>query len=753
LLFSGNLPKYFWADAVLTSCYLINRLPSRILDYKSPLEILYKRNINLSHLRCFGCLCYMHIQNNSKLDARARKCVFIGYSSLKKGYKVFDPSTNNVHFSRDVLFAENQPFYTSQGESYGEFTEHSSTSDIPALLPNQIDESGIWPNEQIHPTELIHPRNAEELEQDASQPNTAEIEDLEQAEWQADNREMKICRRSTRQTQKSTRLKDFVTYSTLHPIHKQIRYEKISQNHYGFLTSMDDHTEPTNFYEAQTKKIWVNAMKDELEALTKNQTWELIELPPGKKTVGCKWIYKTKFNSDGSVERYKARLVARGFTQTYGIDYKETFAPVTKMNTVRTVMSIAVNHDWPLFQMDVKNIFLQGELEEEVYMDVPPGLQVDTQKKVVCRLKKAIYGLKQSPRAWYGKLSNALVKVGFKRSGADSSMFTQVTKSGLVVILIYVDDLVITGSDLEGIEDLKGHLKYEFDIKDLGTLKYFLGIEIARSHKGLFLTQRKYVLDLLQETGKLGVKPANIPMDYGSKVIANKEPFEDVKLFQRLVGKLIYLTITRPDISYVVSYISQFMQNPLKGHMELVNQLLRYLKLAPGRGILMTNNGQTEIEGYVDADWAGSPHDRKSTTGYCMFVGKNLVSWKSKKQDVVARSSAEAEYRAMADATSEIIWLRLLLQELGFGPTKPTTLHCDNLAAIYIASNPVFHERTKHIEVNCHYIREKVLDKTIETPHIRSKDQVADVFTKALPKGMFQDCINKLTSNILYGST
>lgn len=288
----------------------------------------------------------------------------------------------------------------------------------------------------------------------------------------------------------------------------------------------------------------------------------------------------------------------------------------------------------------------------------------------------------------------------------------------------------------------------------MGNLKYFLGIEIARSHKGLFLSQRKYVLDLLRETGKLGAKPANIPMDFSQKVTTDNEPLKDIGMFQRLVGKLIYLTITRPDISYAVSYVSQFMQKPMKGHLELINQILRYLKSAPGRGILMKNNGHANIVGYTDVDWAGSPLDRKSTTGFCMFVGGNAVVWKSKKQAVVAKSSAEAEYRAMVATASEITWLRLLLHELGHSSNdKPTTLFCDNQAAIHIATNPVFHERTKHIEVDCHFVREKILNKVIVTAYIRSSDQIADIFTKPLAKGIFEPLKNKLTSDNLFGST
>jgi hypothetical protein len=268
------------------------------------------------------------------------------------------------------------------------------------------------------------------------------------------------------------------------------------------------------------------------------------------------------------------------------------------------------------------------------------------------------------------------------------------------------------------------------------------------------LCQRKYVLDLLKETGKLGVRPASTPMEYSKKCSSVEENPCDVGQFQRLVGKLIYLTMTRPDIAYAVSYVSQFMQKPSVCHMEFVNQIFGYLKAAPGRGILMQNNGYIDIVGYADADWAGDPIDRKSTSRFCMFVGGNLVIWKSKKQTAVARSSAEAEYRAMAAATSEIIWLRLLLQELGFSFTdKSTKLFCDNQVAIHIASNYVFHERTKYIEIDCHFIRQKVLDKIIKTPYTESYNQLADVFTKALSKRLFEGFVNKLTSDLLYGPT
>ena len=385
-----------------------------------------------------------------------------------------------------------------------------------------------------------------------------------------------------------------------------------------------------------------------------------------------------------------------------------------------------------------KKAFLHGDLEEEVYMSIPPGHPQESKFGFVCKLKKAIYGLKQSPRAWYAKLSYVLMTNGLKMSGADPSLFVKRSTLRTIIVLVYVDDIVITGDDHNGIIALKELLHNIFAIKDLGILKYFLGLEVAYSKKGIFLNQRKYVLDLLQETGKLGAKPSETPTDSGGKLDNDSgELLSDIGHFQRLVGRLIYLTITRPDISYSVSLVSRFMAAPRTHHLNAVNRILQYLKGSPGRGIWMHKNGHNSIAAYADADWAGCPVDRRSTTGYCTFVGGNLVTWKSKKQNVVARSSAEAEYRAMESTTSEIIWLRALLQDLGFGSSKATELFCDNQAAIHIASNPVFHERTKHIEIDCHFVRENVQSNVICTPFVRSDQQLADIFTKGLPASKF----------------
>ncbi|KAM2954379.1 hypothetical protein FF1_032665 [Malus domestica] len=730
LMIHMHVPKKFWSFAILTATYLINRLPSRVLGFKSPYEVLKGRKIDLTHLKVFGCVCFVHIQtlNRDKLDARATKCVFMGYSTTQKGYKCFNPVTKKCTVSRDVKFKEDYPYFTSQGEDLVDMFPLPQNFNYPMLEKRSVIVSPDC--EEVQTDQITASESEDEPYSDPSPPST----------------ESQVIKRNPPRIRKPpARLQDYVTYASRHPINECISFSKFSTSHAAFLSEIDKHYEPRSFQEASLLPQWNQAMKEEIRALEENCTWSLVQLPSGKKAVGSRWIYKTKFKADGSIERHKARLVARGFTQTFGVDYKETFAPVAKMNSVRVLLSVAINCGWSLYQMDVKNAFLHGELQEEVYMQPPPGYD-GIKGNMVCKLHKAIYGLKQSPRAWYAKLSSVLEKAGFMRSNADSSLFVRTGTKGKLVVLVYVDDLIITGDNTVEIEALKLSLHQAFAIKDLGRLKYFLGIEMATSSKGLFLHQRKYVLDLLQEAKMLDCKPAITPVDCKLKLSIDGEAMHDVSYYQRLVGKLIYLTITRPDITYAVSLASQFMHSPTVDHLNLVKRILRYLKGSIGQGITMHNNQSTVISGYTDADWAGNAIDRKSITGYCTFVGGNLVTWKSKKQQVIARSSAEAEYRAMAATACELIWLKGLLSDLGFPSSTPMTLMCDNQAAMHIAANPVFHERTKHIEVDCHFIRAQVQTQIIRTMFTRSHDQLADLFTKALASSQFHRLLGKLGS-------
>ena len=489
---------------------------------------------------------------------------------------------------------------------------------------------------------------------------------------------------------------------------------------------------------------WKEAVLEELNALEKNQTWVISRLPDGKKTVGCQWIFKVKHKADGSVERLKARLVAKGYTQAYGIDYQETFAPVAKLNTIRVLLSLAANLDWPLHQLDIKNAFLNGDLEEEVFMEFPPGFE-PKDKRSVCKLQKSLYGLKQSPRAWFGKFTRAVKRCGYVQCQSDHTLFLKHAPCGdMTALIVYVDDIVITGNNEGEIQKLKGFLAKEFEVKDLGNLRYFLGMEVARSKKGISVSQRKYVLDLLEETGMSDCKPAETPMDYTTKLGSIQDsPPVDKGRYQRLVGKLIYLSHTRPDISFPVSTVSQFMNDPKEEHMTAVFRILRYLKMSPGKGLFFEKGVNRGLEIYSDADWAGSITDRRSTSGYCTFLWGNLVTWRSKKQTVVSRSSAEAELRAMAHGVCEGVWLKLLLKEMGLPLESSVKFLCDNQATISIAKNPEYHDRIKHVEIDRHFIREKIEDKSITVEYTPTSLQTADILTKALPRVIFDKFTSK----------
>ena len=400
-----------------------------------------------------------------------------------------------------------------------------------------------------------------------------------------------------------------------------LNFDKISNDYKCFLTSIQNIDIPNNVSQALQDPNWKKAMDEEMRALDHNQTWELVRLPKGKKPVGCRWVYTIKCNSDGTLERYKARLVARGYTQTYGIDYLETFAPVAKMNSIRILISLAVNLDWELHQYDIKNAFLYGELKEEIYMDVPPGYASDATHGKVCRLKKSLYGLKQSPKAWFGRFTRALKNLGYHQCNGDHTLFFQHPCSGgVVVLIVYVDDIIITGNNEPEIKKLEEQSEKQFEIKKLGPLKYFLGIEFARSSDGILMTQHKYILDLLEETKHLHSRINDTPIESNHRLTLNKDdPKVEITPYQKLIGKLCFLSHTRPDTCYAANVLSQFMHSPRKTHYHAAFRVLRYLKGTVGLGIAFRKTGNINIRMYTDSDFARSLVDRRSTTGYCTF--------------------------------------------------------------------------------------------------------------------------------------
>jgi transposase InsO family protein len=797
LLIGSNVPSYLWGEALSSAVYLINRVPSSVLNFKKPIDVLsnhYTLNsVNNLPPHIFGCVIYVHLHphQRTKLESRAMKCVFVGYSTNQKGYKAYNPSLKKYFVSMDVTFHEHELFFLSK-------TFHSSPqrgSDVevqnhdimlfdtmPIKNQDEIQDIGdenhdIGHESMTEEDNIISPSTSNPLLIQSSE-NSAEvypetihsITDTENVFADRENNvsvssqsivenNISISSQSivepvvtpytlpprTNRGQPPIRYEPDPNCKVKYPINNYVSFKKLSKSYANYASQLSIASTPSNMQEALADSRWTQAMAAEMEALEKNATWELVSLPVGKSTVGCRWVYTIKHKADGSVERFKARLVAKGYTQSYGVDYQETFAPVAKLNTVRVLLSLAANQDWPLLQFDVKNAFLHGDLVEEVYMDPPPGIPKYSNTSMVCKLNKALYGLKQSPRAWFGRFTKSMKFFGYTQSNYDHTLFLKHNHGKITALIIYVDDMIVTGNDPNEISSLQRYLASNFDMKQLGDLKYFLGIEVARSKHGIFLSQRKYVLDLLTETGMLGCKPIDTPIEQNHKNFHCADALStDRGRYQRLVGKLIYLSHTRPDIAYAVNVVSQFMHDPKKPHMDAVERILRYLKSAPGKGLLFSNHGQLKVEGYTDADWAGSADDRKSTAGYFTFVGGNLVTWRSKKQQVVARSSAEAEFRGMAVGICELLWIKSLLKDLGYEQEDAMKLYCDNKSAIEIAHNPVQHDRTKHVEIDRHFIKEKIEAGIITFPFVKSEQQLADMLTKAVTSRALSGSLDKL---------
>ncbi|KAL8097015.1 hypothetical protein AgCh_030193 [Apium graveolens] len=638
-LLSADVPSVLWGEALLTAVYVINRISTAQISGLSPFEKLYDEVPDYASLRVFGCTCFVLKPQveRSKLSAKSALYVFLGYDVTHKGYCCFDPVSGKLYVSRHVYFLEHIPFFSVPASSHHMTQEEliridpfdtniedasttnsntsvpeASTSQTPTFPPTSTSTSRTPTSPTSSPASITSQSSPEILDSPPTQSST-------------ESSTPPPVRLSTR-IRKSTQLPDFA-------------YSSYSPYFASFVTSVHYLSEPASYREAVHDPLWQNAMVEELTALHQTHTWDLVPLPPGKHTIGCRWVYKIKTKADGSVERYKARLVARGYSQEYGLDYEETFAPVATMTTVRTLIAVSFIRKWKIFQMDVKNAFLYGDLHEEVYMTPPPGLP--HQPGYVCRLRKSIYGLRQSSRCWFEKFSTVLYSLGFRPSNQDSALFVRSTSAGRILLSLYVDDMIITGDDCDGIESLKRELARCFAMKDLDLLRYFLGIEVASLPKGYLLCQSKYIADLLDRARLTDNKTVETPLEMNARYSSSDGlPLADPTLYRTIVDSLVYLTVTRPDIAHDVHIVSQFVTFPTIVHWAAVLRILS------------------------DADWAGDPQD-------------------------------QAEYRAMVSTTCEIVWLRRLLADLGVSLPSSTPLYCDNKSAIHIARNSVHEEAIK----------------------------------------------------------
>ena len=377
-------------------------------------------------------------------------------------------------------------------------------------------------------------------------------------------------------------------------------------------------------------------------------------------------------------------------------------------------------------------------------MEQPEGFEIHGRDTHVCRLKKALYGLKQAPRAWYSRIDSYLLQLGFTKSEADPNLYFIVVDGEPLILILYVDDLFLTGSE-RLIRESKQNLACEFDMKDIGLMHYFLGMEVWQSIGRIFLGQGKYILDILKRFGMLDCRPMSTPMITNwKKIDASDSELVDPTLYRRLIGSLMYLVNTRPDICFAVNTLSQFMVEPKREHWVAAKHVLRYLRGTVDYGLMYVRSDGVKLAGFTDSDWAGSVVDRKSTSGCCFSLGSAVVSWFSRKQKSVALSSAEAEYMAASLATCEAIWLRKMLVGLFGHMIETTEIYCDNQSCIRLTENPVFHDRSKHIEIRYHFIRDWVQRGAVQLEYVATGEQVADILTKALEKGKFIKFRDKL---------
>ncbi|GJX81220.1 putative ribonuclease H-like domain-containing protein [Tanacetum coccineum] len=489
--------------------------------------------------------------------------------------------------------------------------------------------------------------------------------------------------------------------------------------------------EPTSIAKALEDPDWVDAMQEEMQQFINQQVWKLVPLPVGKHAIGTKWILKNKRDARGIVVRNKARLVAQGHRQEEGIDYDEVFAPVARIEAIRLFLAFASYMGFLVYQLDVKSAFLYGEIEEEVYVTQPKGFEDPYFPKHVYRVVKALYGLHQAPRAWYARLSTFLLQHNYRRGTIDKTLFIKKDSRDIILVQVYVDDIIFGSTNKAWCDEFEVLMKGEFEMSAMGEMTFFLGLQVKQLPDGLFISQDKYVKDMLTKFDMESVRTATTPYEAAkTKLKDETDPPVNVHLYRSMIGSLMYLTASRPDIMFAVSACSRHQVTPLTSHLNAVKKIFKYLKGQPKLGLWYPKDSPFQLEAYSDSDYAGSHGDRKSTTGGCQFLGRRLISWQCKKQTIVATSSTEAEYVAAASCCAQVLWIQNQLLDYGFNFMN-TKIFIDNQSTICIVKNPVFHQRTKHIEIRHHFIRDANEKNLIQVLKIHTDDNVADLLTKA----------------------
>ena len=694
MLHSSGLSKEFWAEAVAAAVYIRNRVSSHALpNGETPYSRWIGKAPNLSHIRVFGCKCWHVIPkvHSGKLDPRAKPGIMIGYSTQSKGYKIWDIESKSIIVSRDVRFDEfssNHPTTT--------FEDSTDVLDSVTVQGGEV-------RKPMSDNTALPDSNAE-----------LEIDDSRDEKFQDTNTvSSPVLRRSSR-------------------LRKQTgEWWKETGN---YVQALSAQVVPTSYRVAVAPEnidFWQPGIDREHDCITRNKTWIFVEREPGMHVLPCKYVFKIK---DG---KPKVRLVAMGCRQIYGVDYNETFAPVVSLTTIRTILALASHYDLELEQMDVVTAFLNGDLNEDIYMSIAQGFRNPENSSKVCKLQKSLYGLKQSPRQWYAKMHSYLVsELGFRSSKNDPCLYVKHKNTSLLLIGLYVDDLLIAGSNKNEIQVIKKELTKRFEMKDLGPARVMLGIEINRNRasRQLFISQSEYTSTILARFRMEKSRDVATPMEKPGSTLESSPAAKDIP-YRQAIGSLMYLMIgSRPDLAFAVRKLSQHSENPSHENWIAVKRVFRYINGTKDFGILYNGNRSLLTAGYADADWGGCRLTRKSTSGNIFLVAGGAVCWRSKKQTCVTTSTCEVEYIACCLAAKEAVWLSRLLADLNNSSPRPITIQVDNDGAIDTAYNASINQKNKHIDLAYHYVRDCLHSGKIQLTYCSSSEQAADPLTKPLER-------------------
>lgn len=737
MIADANLSCKLWGEAVLTANYIQNRIETRS-NNNIPFEIWEGKKVDINQFEVFGSEAHVLIpgQKRKKLDQKTEVLLFMGYSDESKALRFLNKDKMKIVISRDYKIVKSNPktvqrVHDIQRQKYvsknvGSVQNKSEAVEV-SLSKNQveeIDEVLTFNEMSILNDDEYYSADDEVLIQNEEEDNIS---------ISSDSSDITVIPLLS-ETNDLTLIAD-----------EPIPLRRSNRPNLGVLpqryVNLVKNAEPSTYKQAlkcEDKENWINAMNEEMKSLKSNNTWKVVPLPEGRKAIGCKWIYKIKHDANGEIVKYKARLVAQGFSQKYGVDYDEVFAPVVRQSTLRMFLTMAGSKNYKIKHYDIKTAFLNGDLEEVIYMRQPPGYEVNNNKNevLVCKLQKSLYGLKQAARCWNSKLFDVLKQEGFVQGHADPCLLKLQIENGYIFILVYVDDILVTTKNDKDFEMVEKLLKSNFELTNLGEVNFYLGVKIERANDGFYnIDQSQYIDSIVSRAGLKDSKISKIPIDVGYINMDRKNCtiMENNDKYQELIGCLIYLSVnSRPDISAAVSILSQHVSQPTEQDWTELKRLIKYIKGTRDMKLKLGSNRSENLIGYVDADWAQNRVDRKSNSGYVFKYNGGCVSWCCRKQQCVSLSSTEAEYIALAEAVQEAVWLRKLMEDFDIKLQEPTIIFEDNQSCIKLVDSEKFSKRTKHVDTKYHFVRDLKNKNIIKLSYCPTDEMQADLLTKPL---------------------